>query len=397
MALENLTYAVNVTDDDGIFLYSNNTTASAEMYPSTLSSTNDSTIDALPTPASPQPTQGFIVGVAMVMGLLALVGTSLNGTVIFAVGFNKRLRTATGWFVANLAAGDLLETTVYLPFGVYTVITHRVPIHPSVCAALATIGISSKFTSLSCMALIAFHRYMLITKPKSTYKAVFTARNNVLIVLLAWLVSWTTAIPFVLGYGFIRTPSIGICVPATGSVLTTRRAVTGTLYALPLLTMLYSYTSIYLYVRKAPYNPDNPCIQLQQKKNMLKVAKNLAVLACVFCVLVFPSCILVVFGAGWPASANALVWIMYYANCCINAFMHIRNNSDFKKVCRKIFFCRPPQREQNQDGPRQARLGQPVDQTVQANRVRTLIIQRTHVTRLEPREPTYCELPTVST
>ncbi|XP_035665503.1 histamine H2 receptor-like [Branchiostoma floridae] len=205
MVLDNLTYAVNVTDNDGMFLYSNNSTICTEMYNSTFSSSNDSTVTAVPTPASLQPTQGFIVGVAMVLGLLAVVGTTLNGTVIFAVGFNKRLRTATSWFVVNLAAGDLLETAVYLPFGVYTVITYRVPFHPGLCAALATIGISNKFTSLSCMALIAFHRYMLITKPRSTYKAVFTTRNNVLIVLLAWVVSWTAAIPFVLSFGFIQS------------------------------------------------------------------------------------------------------------------------------------------------------------------------------------------------
>ncbi|CAH1240130.1 AGTR1 [Branchiostoma lanceolatum] len=288
MALGNFTYAVNVTVNDEMFPCSNGSTISDEMLPysdnSTVFSTIDSSVNVSPTPASPQQ-NGFVVGIAIVMGVLAVVGTTLNGTVIFAVGSKKKLRTATSWFVANLAAGDLLETAVYLPFGVYTAITHRVPFHPGVCAALGTIGISNKFTSLACMALIGFHRYMLITKTKSTYKAFFTTRNNVLIVLLAWLVSWGAAIPFVIGYGFNRLSTTGTCVAATGPVVTTRRAVIGTLYALPLLTMLCSYTAIYRHVRKASYNPENPCLQNQRKKNLLKVAKNLAILACVFCVL----------------------------------------------------------------------------------------------------------------
>ncbi|CAH1240132.1 HRH2 [Branchiostoma lanceolatum] len=386
---KNATYAVNATVSDWMFTYSN----------STVFSTNDSSITVSPTPASPQQ-KGFTVGVAIVMGLLALVGTTLNGTVIFAVGFNKKLRTATSWFVANLAAGDLLETAVYLPFGVYTAITHRAPFHPGVCAALGTIGISNKFTSLSCMALIAFHRYMLITKTKSTYKAFFTTRNNVLIVLLAWLVSWTAAIPFVLGYGFLGMLASGICVAATESFVTTRSMI-GTLYALPLLTMLCSYTAIYRHVRNASYNPDNPCLQNQHKKNLLKVAKNLAVLACVFCVLVGPSCVFQASGMNWPDPVSALVWIMYYANCCINAYLHIRKNPDFRKTIRQMLFCCPPQRERNEDRPRQADLRSSVGQRLKPNSdqpftpqpIRPLAL--TSNLRFEPREPRY--LPAVST
>eukprot|EP00058_Branchiostoma_floridae_P005034 XP_002590522.1 hypothetical protein BRAFLDRAFT_86194 [Branchiostoma floridae] len=385
---ENTTFAVNATLSDWMPPYPN----------STLFSTNDSSVTAVSTPASPR-SMGAVVGVAMVMGLLAVVGTALNGTVIFAVGFNKRLRTATSWFVVNLAAGDLLETAVYLPFGVYTVITHRVPFHPSVCAALATIGISNKFTSLSCMALIAFHRYMLITKPRSTYKAFFTARNNVLIVLLAWLVSWTAAIPFVLGYGFLGMLSIGVCVAWTGPVLATR-AVIGTLYALPLLTMLYSYTAIYRHVRNASYNPNNPSIQNQQKKNMLKVSKNLAVLACVFCVLVGPSCVFVASGMDWPPPVSSIVWIMYYANCCINSYLHIRKNSDFKKTCRRMLMRSPPQRQQNEDCPRQAGPRSALAQRAEVISERPSVPKPftpeplTVAIGFEPREP--CTLPTVS-
>ncbi|XP_078697594.1 neuropeptides B/W receptor type 1-like [Branchiostoma floridae x Branchiostoma belcheri] len=379
---ENATYAVNATVTDWMFIQPNTTRFS----------TNDSSI----VPTSP-PSTGFTVGLAMIMGLLAVVGTTLNGTVILAVGFHKKLRTATSWFVANLAAGDLLETAVYLPFGVYTATTRRIPFHDGVCTALGTIGISNKFTSLSCMALIAFHRYMLITKAKSTYKAFFTTRNNVLIVLLAWVVSWTASIPFVLGYGFLgmqRTMSASICVATTGPFVGTR-AVIGTLYALPVLTMLYSYTAIYRHVKKASYNPDNPCIQNHGKKNLVKVAKNLAVLACVFCVLVGPSCVLLSSGMAWPGPVNALVWTMYYANCCINAFLHIRKNSDFKQACRKMLFCRLPQEDQSEDVPRQAILDPAIGRRVQSGPSRRLTAKRLQLYRLEPREP--CELPSVST
>ncbi|XP_035665501.1 neuropeptides B/W receptor type 1-like [Branchiostoma floridae] len=382
----NTTFVVNATFSDWMRPYSN----------STLFSTNDST--AFPTTASPRSTAA-VVGVATIMGLLAVVGTTLNGTVIFAVGFNKRLRTATSWFIVNLAAGDLMETTVYLPFGVYTVITHRVPFHPGLCAALATIGISNKFTSLSCMALIAFHRYMLITKPRSTYNAVFTTRNNVLIVLLAWLVSWTAAIPFVLGFGFLGMLSIGVCVAGTGPAFATR-AVIGTLYALPLLTMLYSYTAIYRHIRNASYNPNNPSIQNQQKKNMLKVSKNLAVLACVFCVLVGPSCVFLASGMDWPSPVSTIVWIMYYANCCVNSYLHIRKNSDFKKTCRRMLSCISPQRQQNEDHPGQAGHRSSMGRRAEVNPERPsapkpftpepLIVNIC----FEPREP--CNLPTVS-
>ncbi|KAI8517148.1 hypothetical protein Bbelb_057290 [Branchiostoma belcheri] len=352
------------------------------------------------------PSTGFTVGLPMIMGLLAVVGTTLNGTVILAVGFHKKLRTATSWFVANLAAGDLLETAVYLPFGVYTTATtRRIPFHTGVCTALGTIGISNKFTSLSCMALIAFHRYMLITKAKSTYKAFFTTRNNVLIVLLAWVVSWTASIPFILGYGFLGMQPAGICVAAATGPFVGTRAVIGTLYALPLLTMVYSYTAIYRHVKHASYNLDNSLLQQERKKNLVKVAKNLAVLACVFVVLVGPSCVLLLSGMDWPGPVNYLIWPMYYTNCCINAFLHIRKNSDFKKACRKMLFCRVPQGEQSQDIPRQADLPPPMGQRSDVNSGQPLAPQPSASEpftqqflsanfRIEPREP--CYLPTVS-
>ncbi|XP_071480894.1 beta-3 adrenergic receptor-like [Diadema antillarum] len=124
---------------------------------------------------------------AACMIAVAVTGTVGNSLVILAVALSRKLQSATNCFVVNLAFADLI-TCLSLPFGTVALLSKGGwPLPGWICAVTAAIGFICLGASVMTLALIAYNRWYLLTKLKSDFQRVYTKRNIILMVIMAWL------------------------------------------------------------------------------------------------------------------------------------------------------------------------------------------------------------------
>ncbi|KAJ8024373.1 Muscarinic acetylcholine receptor M4 [Holothuria leucospilota] len=130
------------------------------------------------------PTQRLLV--AIFTCTISFVGIPGNILVIFAVCISRNLQTSTNAFVVNLAFSDLI-TFLVLPFNTAALLEEEWPLPDSVCKLVSALTHISAGASIVNLALIAFNRYYLITRPRSKYDQLYGPRNMVLMITFSWL------------------------------------------------------------------------------------------------------------------------------------------------------------------------------------------------------------------
>ena len=126
---------------------------------------------------------------AAILAVVFIVGIPGNTLVILAVTLSRGLRSPTNWFVVNLAATDFI-TCVFMPFHMVVLLSQEGWPLPAwicgVCAVISGICVTSSTTNL---ALIAFNRWYLLTKSRTSFLKMFSRMKMFAFVALAWLYS----------------------------------------------------------------------------------------------------------------------------------------------------------------------------------------------------------------
>ncbi|KAM3584900.1 uncharacterized protein V6R79_002071 [Siganus canaliculatus] len=117
----------------------------------------------------------------LIVATLAIVG---NFLVCLAVACNRKLRTATNYFLVSLAVADILVGLVAIPCAVLTDLGlphHNLPL----CLLLVCMMIVLTQSSILSMLAIAAERYLAILLPFQ-YQRIMTPRNAKLVLLVTW-------------------------------------------------------------------------------------------------------------------------------------------------------------------------------------------------------------------
>eukprot|EP00058_Branchiostoma_floridae_P023624 XP_002609114.1 hypothetical protein BRAFLDRAFT_91092 [Branchiostoma floridae] len=198
------------------------------------------------------PMRYFLAATLLLASLVGVVG---NIMVIAANAFEKKIRSSTNLFLANMATADLMTSLICdscLSFAWFF------PAFKPSCLFRDVMGFVYFFSvdlSVVNSSLVAWNRYVLITKPLQTYNMLFTPTKIAMYCITSWI-STFLLILLVFAYfrRLFRPPYILISVPAADMsdmvffVVNIIEIII--LVVAPILLTLFFYIAIFLKIRK---------------------------------------------------------------------------------------------------------------------------------------------------
>uniref|UniRef100_UPI0037E88222 alpha-1A adrenergic receptor n=1 Tax=Semicossyphus pulcher TaxID=241346 RepID=UPI0037E88222 len=129
------------------------------------------------------------VAKAVVLGMLLVVfvvfGVLGNILVILSVLFHHHWRSVTHYFIANLAAADLLLSSAVLPFSATSEALGRWVFGRSFCSVWAALDVLCCTASILSLCVISIDRYLAVSYPLR-YPAMATGRRGLTAVAALW-------------------------------------------------------------------------------------------------------------------------------------------------------------------------------------------------------------------
>ncbi|KAK2818924.1 hypothetical protein Q5P01_024485 [Channa striata] len=128
------------------------------------------------------------VALGMVLVVFAVFGVLGNILVILSVLFHHHWRSVTHYFIANLAAADLLLSSAVLPFSATSEALGRWVFGRSFCSVWAALDVLCCTASILSLCVISIDRYLAVSYPLR-YPAIATGRRGLTAVAALWGVS----------------------------------------------------------------------------------------------------------------------------------------------------------------------------------------------------------------
>lgn len=129
------------------------------------------------------------VGKAVVLGMVLVVfvvfGVLGNILVILSVVFHHHWRSVTHYFIANLAAADLLLSSAVLPFSATSEALGRWVFGRPFCSVWAALDVLCCTASILSLCVISIDRYLAVSYPLR-YSAIATGRRGLTAVAALW-------------------------------------------------------------------------------------------------------------------------------------------------------------------------------------------------------------------
>ncbi|XP_078127727.1 LOW QUALITY PROTEIN: alpha-1A adrenergic receptor [Sander vitreus] len=126
-----------------------------------------------------------VVVLGMVLLVFVLFGVLGNILVILSVLFHHHWRSVTHYFIANLAAADLLLSAAVLPFSATSEALGRWVFGRSFCSVWAALDVLCCTASILSLCVISIDRYLAVSYPLR-YPAIATGRRGLTAVAALW-------------------------------------------------------------------------------------------------------------------------------------------------------------------------------------------------------------------
>ncbi|XP_046548369.1 probable G-protein coupled receptor 83 [Haliotis rubra] len=139
-----------------------------------------------------QTVENIIIVIAY--SILSLISFFGNSLVCYVILKNKRLHTATNFFIANLAVSDLLITCINVPFNILRHILDEWPLGDFLCHLVNFSLMTSVYVSTYTLTAIAIDRHRVILTP-------LTIRMSKQLAITVLVFIWVLAICLSLPYG----------------------------------------------------------------------------------------------------------------------------------------------------------------------------------------------------
>ncbi|XP_005103692.1 probable G-protein coupled receptor 83 [Aplysia californica] len=125
--------------------------------------------------------------------VLCVISTFGNSLVCYVIFKNKRLHTATNYFIANLAISDLLVTFVNVPFNISRSLLVDWPFGEVPCHLVNYSLVLTCYVSTYTLTSIALDRHRVVLKPLSRR---MSRKFAVSILILIWAVAICLSLPY---------------------------------------------------------------------------------------------------------------------------------------------------------------------------------------------------------
>nr|XP_054764589.1 G-protein coupled receptor moody-like [Lytechinus pictus] len=198
--------------------------------------------------------------VAVLLSLISIIGLGGNALVLLSVLLSRKLQTQTNVFVVNLCVADFL-TCLSLPFQAAAAVvddkTDMFLFSNGFCALVTMLQINSVGCSILTLTLIAFNRFLLITRSKATCRRIFSPCVLVIALSLTWLIPAAEfGIPVIAGFiDLSYYPRFRVC--AWNETYPLSKFLIGPTLVIALSVTLVCYVKTYLFVRRHARSVEN--------------------------------------------------------------------------------------------------------------------------------------------
>ncbi|XP_071390695.1 alpha-1A adrenergic receptor-like [Centroberyx affinis] len=190
-------------------------------------------------------TKAVILG--LVLGVFVIFGVLGNILVILSVVCHRHLRSVTHYFIANLAAADLLLSSAVLPFSATSEALGRWVFGRAFCSAWAALDVLCCTASILSLCVISIDRYLAVSYPLR-YPAMATERRGLAAVLALWGLSAAISVGPLFGWKEPDPEEETVCriTEEPGYALF---SALGSFY-IPLAVILAMYCRVYVVARR---------------------------------------------------------------------------------------------------------------------------------------------------
>ncbi|XP_041466683.1 5-hydroxytryptamine receptor 1D-like [Lytechinus variegatus] len=191
--------------------------------------------------------EGHNIVLAVVFSILAALGISGNTFLITAVFLSMKLRNVTNAFVVILGVSDIINSSTLI-VQVIALAGLRSDAFMITCIVVGPIAITVLGASSIIMTLIAFCRFVLITKQPHTFRRIFSKRNVILMVSVSFILPLVLTLLFL--FFDLATAGLNedtICTFYNSPVFNTA---CGCVILVLLLIVCVLYGKIFLFLRR---------------------------------------------------------------------------------------------------------------------------------------------------
>ena len=179
-----------------------------------------------------------------------VTAVSLNLLITLLVYIEKRLRTSFNLFILNMCFADILASMNMTMNIILSLAIGELKTGDTACHITAFINVLCFVASVMALATISLCRYLRVVHWKK-YKKIFSFRNTLVFISLAWMFSMLIVVPPFFGWGeYIYRREILVCFVNWKSSLSYVLFVLGTCFCGPIMLTLYSLHQILRWKRK---------------------------------------------------------------------------------------------------------------------------------------------------
>uniref|UniRef100_UPI00358F3342 somatostatin receptor type 1-like n=1 Tax=Myxine glutinosa TaxID=7769 RepID=UPI00358F3342 len=288
-------------------------------------------------------TDASTVVICCIYIIVCAIGLTGNSLVIYIILRYAKMKTATNIYILNLAVADELFMLSLPLLATYTAI-HHWPFGSLICRLLLTVDGINMFTSIYCLTVLSFDRYVAVVHPirSARYRRPSVAK---IINAAVWVISLVVIMPIVIYAGTETVDDGGIVCnllwPHPKSLWSSAFVVYTFLlgFLLPVVSICLCYILIIVKMRvvalKAGWQ--------QRKKSELKITRMVMMVVAVFVICWMPFYIIQlmnVFLQNVDTRITHPFVILSYANSCANPILYSFLSENFKRLFQRILCLR---------------------------------------------------------
>ncbi|XP_078665084.1 melatonin receptor type 1B-A-like [Branchiostoma floridae x Branchiostoma belcheri] len=285
------------------------------------------------------------------MGVISVVGTLGNILVILSFCRFQQVRSSMNLFVLNIAVSDLLITAVQAPTRLAAVVTGHPPGGGGFCAFLGFIGFLNCCISVLSSALIAFNRYIRISKSANTYIKLFGPLKSCLWIAGSWGVcALIIILPGMLGVGRFGWDEVRSQCDLDSNHPYSRyyfSLVFGGGYWISVSIVVVFYVKTYLFVKNSVVTIARSRTLGNKREyvstEMVRRTRHMFIIFCTSTVLQAPAVLLesIDFTASFIPFEVIFVGIFLFGSChAINPFMYPWKVRVFRRAFKALLQCK---------------------------------------------------------
>ncbi|XP_038223189.1 RYamide receptor-like [Zerene cesonia] len=280
-----------------------------------------------------------------------------NGLVCFIVQSSPRMKTVTNYFIMNLAIGDILMTSLCVPFSFVPVLVLKYwPFGMAMCKIVNYSQAVSVFVSAYTLVAISIDRYMAIMRPLKPRLGRVAAK---FIVSAVWAGACATAAPiFIVSQIQRPTPwhefcEADVCLERWEHTEYSQRYSYILLvlqFALPLSALVVTYARIAHVVWGPPPGEAQSARDSRLQSAKRKMIKMMVTVVAVFTICWLPLNIFIIL---WTIHEEDVDWAMWpgmpyvwfashwlaMSHCCYNPIIYCYMNSRYRRGFQQALSC----------------------------------------------------------